>query len=499
MNEEQVGNLVEIDGIVKSFGENVVLRGVSLTLGRSEVVAVVGGNGAGKSTLMKILAGIYTPDDGVVRIEGRTAVFGSPSEAHSMGVWLVPQEPLLFPNMTVEENLGLGMEESKASIRRRASALIKRLNWPLSLSRQANSLSIAEQQLVEILRGLLRSARILILDEPTSSLTFAEIRSLFKLIKELQADGVGIVYITHRLDEVFEIATRVAILRDGRVTLEGPVGEFTREMLLQGLLPTDADRNGQTAAGPDEGKHLRPDAEPALVLDRVSGYGFRNVSLSVYPGEVVGVAGVVGAGRTELAEAVFGIGRLTGGRVLLDGVDVTGCNVRESIRKGLNYIPEDRRRNGLFGGASVRANLTSAVLDTMGRFFLPAVKERRLTGGYIRDLSIVTTGQDQPLGDLSGGNQQKVIISRILATKPRVLILDEPTRGIDAGARGDVYRIIGALKREGLAILLISSDMEEILALSDRVATMYNGGINREFGPGEITLDGLMAASFGVC
>lgn len=490
--------LVEVEGMVKSFGENAVLRDVSLALRRSDVMAVVGGNGAGKSTLMKILAGIYTPDKGSIRIEGSDVSLHTPSAAHAMGVYLVPQEPLLFPNMTVEENLSLGLDEPRTDVRKRAVALIKRLNWPLSMSRQANSLSIAEQQLVEILRGLLRSAKVLILDEPTSSLTFAEIQSLFKLIKELRAEGVGIFYITHRLDEVFEIATHVAILRDGRVTLEGPVGGFTRELLLQGLLPSES-RKGSAAARTKTLHRNAPDAKPALVLDRVSGYGFRDVSLSVYPGEVLGIAGVVGAGRTELAEAVFGIGKLVGGRVLLEGADITGCGVRDAIRKGLNYIPEDRRRNGLFGAASVRANVTSAVLDTLGRVFLPVFRERKLTSKYIEEFSISTTGQEQSLGALSGGNQQKVIISRILATNPKVLILDEPTRGIDAGARGDVYRIIDALKAEGLAVLLISSDMEEILALSDRVVTMYNGAINREFGPGEIALDGLMAASFGVC
>ena len=495
--------LVEIDNINKSFGGNVVLRSVSLDLHASDVVALVGGNGAGKSTLMKILTGIYTQDSGTIRVDGVSADLRTPAAAHAKGIYLVPQEPLLFPNMTVWENIALGFRDAGAALRQQAAELVEKLDWPLTFSRPANSLSIAEQQLVEIIRGLLRSARVLILDEPTSALTFAEIESLFKLIRELRGHGVGIFYITHRLTEVFEIATHAAILRDGKITLSGPVSDFTKETLLKGLLPEKTESGDrviirQPAASEPRAQASGAGKKPAFSLSGVGGDGFRGIDLEVYPGEVLGIAGVVGTGRTELAEAVFGIGQLTDGRVTLGDQDITKCLPSDAIRMGLNYVPEDRRLNGVFGIANTRANITSAILKRLSRFFLSPLAERRLAEKFINTFRIAVTGQDQLLNSLSGGNQQKVVLSRILSTNPKVVILDEPTRGVDASARGDVYGIIGELKREGLAVVLISSDMEEIVALSDRVVVMYNGSINRVFEGSDIALDGLMAAAFGV-
>ncbi len=490
--------LVRLENIYKSFSSNLVLKGVCLEVHTSEVVALIGGNGAGKSTLMKILMGIYTPNSGTIEINGEKMNLNNPSIAHSQGIYLVPQEPMLFPNMTVEENILIGFNTNQAELKEKVEQLIKRLGWSLSLSRLANTLSIAEQQLVEILRGLLREAKVLILDEPTSALTFAEIKSLFQLIKELKSEGVGIFYITHRLSEVFEIATDVAILRDGIVTLKGPVNDFDEARLIQGLLPPQTVTK-EIDTREDVKKTVDTDkTQPIMEIKDYSGYGFNSINLNVYPGEILGIAGVVGAGRTELAEAIFGLGDVTGGKILLDNEDITGKQVSEVIKKGLNYIPEDRYLNGVFTLADVKSNMTASVLKWLSKVFLHSRKEKDITQRYIKEFRIKVTGQDQTMKSLSGGNQQKVIISRILSTDPKVVILDEPTRGIDAGARGDVYRIIHELKNKGLAVLLISSDLEEVVLLSDRVVTMYHGRINHRFAGSDINLDHLMAASFGV-
>lgn len=489
--------MISIRDVWKSFSSNAVLKGIDLDVEKGDVVALIGGNGAGKSTLMKIIMGIHLPDKGEIFIEGQKVQLNKPSAALAQGIYLVPQEPMLFPNMSVEENITLGFKENQTELHTRLVELIEQLGWKISLDRKAETLSIAEQQLVEILRGLLRNARILILDEPTSALTFHEIKSLFKLVNDLHDKGISIFYITHRLSEVFEIATHVAIMRDGKITLNGPVGEFTKEMLVKGLLPPTASN-----VKVEENKKVTvmdySKMEPVFVTRNFSGYGFRDINLEVYPGEIVGLAGVVGAGRTEFATTVFGMDQRTGGEVTLDGEDITGKKTRTIIRRGLNYVPEDRYLNGIFKISDIRVNTTSAKLPVMSRFFINNRAERKLTQTYMNDFRTKATSQDQLIGSLSGGNQQKVVLARALSTEPKVVILDEPTRGIDAGARGDVYSIINQLKQQGVAVLLISSDMEEIVELSDRVVTMFQGKINHEFQKEQITLDNLMAASFGV-
>ncbi len=487
--------MLSVRGITKAFGSNSVLKGVDLDITRGSVVALIGGNGAGKSTLMKIIMGIYQPDDGDIYLDGKLAKLGKPAASLAAGIYLVPQEPMLFPNMTVEENVLMGFKENSSVLRKRLAGLIDHLGWNMDLGRRAATLSIAEQQLVELLRGLMRDARLLILDEPTSSLTFNEVKSLFKTVEDLKAKGISIIYITHRLTEVFQIADQVLIMRDGVITLNGPVTDFTRDMLVAGLLPPNADvRDAANACVAQDltGK------DPLLVVENLTGYGFNDVSLQVYPGEILGLAGVVGAGRTELATTIFGRDVVKSGKVYIQGRDVTGLSTRAMLEAGLNYVAEDRFLNGIFRLSDVAANTTAANLNRMSRFFTNFKEERKLTDQYIKAFRTKVTGQDQPIGSLSGGNQQKVIIARSLSTMPKVLILDEPTRGIDAAARGDVYHIIAQLKEQGLAILLISSDMEEIVELSDRAVTMYCGHINQEFAKCDISQDNLMAAAFGV-
>lgn len=491
--------LLSIQNIHKSFGLNQVLKGIKLELKEGEVLSLIGGNGAGKSTLMKIIMGIYQPDDGTIYMRGKQVHLSKPSIALAHGIYMVPQEPMLFPNMTVEENIVMGFREKPAELHKRLIEVMKEVGWEMELSRKASSLSIAEQQLVEILRGLLRQAQILILDEPTSALTFDEAESLFKCVADLRAKGIGIIYITHRLTEVFEISTSVAIMRDGVITLSGSVSEFTKEALVKGLLPANSEKEKETK----EEKAQVIDYEKqnvVLELQNFSGYGFNDISLKLYEGEILGVAGVVGAGRTELATTIFGRDKVLGGKVILDGKDITGFSTKKVLEAGLNYVPEDRHLHGLFKIADVAVNTTSALLSskTMGTFLLNKKKEREITQKYIDDFRIKVTGQSQLTGSLSGGNQQKIVIGRSLSTQPKVVILDEPTRGIDAGARGDVYSIIHQLRKQGVSVLLISSDMEELVELSDRVISVFQGRINAEFQKKDINQDNLMAAAFDV-
>ncbi len=488
--------MISVRGIRKAFGLNAVLKGIDLAVHCGEVVALIGGNGAGKSTLVKILMGIYQPDDGEIAIKGQPVKLNRPAAALAQGIYLVPQEPMLFPNMTVEENIIMGFDEKKGALHKRLVDLIAQLDWKLDLTRKADSLSIAEQQLVEILRGLMRNARILILDEPTSSLTFNEVHSLFSIIAGLKAKGISLIYITHRLTEVFEIATQVAIMRDGVITLSGPVGDFTREMLVKGLLPPDMKE--RECIGDNCGVPVVRTGEPVLKVEHLTGFGFKDVSLEVYPGEILGLAGVVGAGRTELATTIFGRDVVKSGKITLNSRDITGMSTRRIMDLGLSYVAEDRFLNGIFRISDVAANTSAACLDRMSKFLMNFKEEKKITAEFVKSFRTKVTGQDQTMGSLSGGNQQKVIIARALSLSPKVLILDEPTRGIDAAARGDVYAIIQQLKEQGLAILMISSDMEEIVELSDRAVTMYCGSINRIFLRQDINQDNLMAAAFGV-
>lgn len=486
--------LLSVRDIHKSFAKNQVLKGINLDVSAGEVLALIGGNGAGKSTLVKIIMCIYQQDIGDIYVEGKKVTSSKPLDAMDLGMYLVPQEPMLFPNMSVEENVVIGINEKPGELHRRLIDIIKQLGWNLDLNRKALTLSIAEQQLVELLRGLLRNAKILILDEPTSALTFDEVESLFKIINDLKRKHIGIIYITHRLAEVFTIATNVAIMRDGVITLNGYVKEFTLEMLIKGLLPKDMKLEKSFRSKSPDYKNLKP----IFSLQNYSGYGFKNVSFDVYPGEILGLAGIVGAGRTELATTIFGKDMVLAGKAYLEGEDITGMSTSHVMEKGINYVPEDRRQDGIFKIGDVRMNTTCGCLNHLGRFFMDFKSEKQITDQCISDFHIKVTGHDQVIESLSGGNQQKVVIARMLATHPKLIIMDEPTRGIDAPARSDVYAIINHLKEQGFSVLLISSDMEEIIELSDRAVTMFQGRINHTFEKADINQNNLMSAAFGV-
>ena len=493
------------------YGDFKALKGISLDVGEREITALIGPSGCGKSTFLKTLNRMndLVPN---VRIEGDVRLKGEDIFAREMQltdlrrrVGMVFQKANPFP-MSIYDNITYGPKlhgvRNKAELDELVeSSLRGAALWDEvkdRLKKSALGLSGGQQQRLCIARALAVKPEVLLMDEPTSALTFKEVESLFKCVNDLREKGIGIIYITHRLAEVFELATHVAILRDGVVTLQGPVADFTREMLVKGLLPPNMDEVEQK-----EGCTVTIDyknLKPVFELQKFSGYGFSNIDLKVYPGEILGVAGVVGAGRTELATTIFGRDRALGGKAILDGKDITGLSTEKVLAAGVNYVPEDRHLHGLFKISDVAANTTSAILGRreMGRFFLNGKREREVTQKYVDDFRTKVTGQDQLVGSLSGGNQQKVVIGRALSTKPKLVILDEPTRGIDAAARGDVYSIIAHLRDEGVAVLLISSDMEEIVELSDRAVTVYQGRINAEFQKCDINQDNLMAAAFGV-
>ncbi|MCR5288534.1 MAG: sugar ABC transporter ATP-binding protein [Treponema sp.] len=497
MAEEKALPMLSVKNVHKSFGSNAVLKGIDLDVYPGEVLAMIGGNGAGKSTLVKCIMGIHRPDEGSIFIDGKQLRAGVPSAALDVGVYLIPQEPMLFPNMTLEENVLMGIKGDAKELHKKLLGILDQLKWKLDLCRSARTLSIAEQQLVEILRGLMREARVMFFDEPTSSLTFDEVNSLFSIIKDLQKKKVSIIYITHRMNEVFEIANSICLLVDGVITMKGDVKDFTYDMLLKGLMQKNKEQKVSTVveAGGSAGPCKK---ELVMSLKNFTGYGFADVNLDIYSGEILGMAGVVGAGRTELATTLFGRDKVLSGQVTLNGEDVTGLGTKAMIAKGVNYLPEDRFLNGIFKLSTVRNNVISACINKEKGVFVKPAEEKRVAQKYIGDFHIKVTGDDQIMGSLSGGNQQKVILGRCFSTTPKVVILDEPTRGVDAGARSDVYAIIQELKKTGIAIVLISSDMEEIMALSDRVVTMYRGRINHEFMKDQINEDNLMAASFGV-
>lgn len=490
--------LLQLHAIQKSFADNSVLKGIEMQVLPGQVFALIGGNGAGKSTLMKIITGLYKANAGQMKIRGEAVHFHSPSEAHKHGVYLVPQEPLIFPNMTVEENIAIGLKQPKKEVIKKIRHFNCELGWNLDLKRTASTLSIAEQQLVELLRGLVRDAKLLILDEPTSTLTPHEITALFKTIRKLSHDGKGIIYITHRFTEIFELAHHVAVLRDGVISASGPVSEFTYEKLVQSLMPAGAGYQTRNLVNTRNDTGDTMNTKPVLEVADLFGKRFQFISFSVHEGEVVGIAGIVGAGRTELAEAIFGICPHTSGEIRLSGQRISRRSVRERMRAGLVYVPEDRNSHGIFPIASLKGNLSSSTLHTMRSCFFPFKEEKELARHYIQQLKVKSTDSSQTVDSLSGGNQQKVVLGKVLAAHPKVILLDEPTRGIDASARLDIYERISSLKKQGMGIVLISSDLEEIIALSDHVLVMHEGKIVKKLEGDDLTLPHITSASFGV-
>lgn len=471
--------LVEAIGINKRYGATPVLRGVDFAVREGEVHALLGGNGAGKSTLMRILSGLVPADAGRIVVAGQPVATSSPAEMQRLGLYLVPQEAQLFPNQTVLENICLGLPGAPSAYRDRVAELVGLLGVGLPLSRRASTLEIADRQIVEIMRGMIRNARVLILDEPTSALTPIEVARLFQRMRALRAAGVGLVFISHKLHELRQIADRITVLRDGAVALAAPMDRATDEQILAAMSP------GLVA---DSAPPAVPEAAGAaerLSLQGVCGHGFADVSLTLAAGEILGLAGVVGAGRTELAEAVAGLRPITAGTMTLQGqpVDPGRWTLRRAVDRGLVLLAEDRGRNGLFLDAPLHWNLTSFVVHRLP-FMLRPGRDREAFETHRQQMAIRCAGPDQPAGRLSGGNQQKVLLAKCLAANPSVLILDEPTRGVDAGARADIYGLIRGIAAAGTAVLVISSDFDEIARLSHRILVMAAGRIAGELPAG---------------
>lgn len=491
------GYRLELRGVAKRFGPVAALEDVEFTLYPGEVHALVGENGAGKSTLMKILAGVYEPDAGEYRYEGRAVRFSGPEEARALGISIVYQEPTLFPDLSVFENLFVGRYPRRGPLgwidwrlmRRKAREILDALQASVDLDARVGDLGIAHRQLVEIARALTVDVRVLIMDEPTGSLSPQDVEQIFRIVRRLREAGVSIVFISHRIDEVYEIADRITVLRDGRYVATRPAAGLPRDELIRLMVGRPLDQ-----LFPKE--HVPP-GEVVLEVRGLSRLGeFRDVSFQVRAGEIVGVAGLIGAGRTELARAIFGVTRPEQGQILLDGRPVHFRSPADAIAAGVAYVPEDRHLQGLILPMSIRENMTMATLDRLARRgFVRKPAETDLAAGLIDRLAVRCTGPEQPTLALSGGNQQKVVLGKWLAGRPRVLILDEPTRGVDVGAKAEIYVQMNALARQGLAILMISSDLPEILGMSDRILVMSDGRLVAEFDRAGATQERIMAAA----
>jgi rhamnose transport system ATP-binding protein len=488
--------------LARSFAGVRALTDASFELQAGEVHALVGENGAGKSTLVRIITGALEPDAGSLEIDGSPVVEFSPSEARRRGVAAIYQQPALFPDLTIAENIALGLEPPGlwrridwAARHDRARQLLERVGARIAPDRDARSLSLPEQQLVEIARAVASGAHILVMDEPTASLTDQEVDRLFALIADLRATGTGIIYISHRLDELPRIADRVTVLRDGRTIATHVMAEVDRPTMIRLMVGRDV-----SAVFPKRVVEIGP---PALDVDglgcRIS--GIHDVSFSLRAGEILGLAGLVGSGRTELGRTLFGITPADTGSIRLSGDAGRPVRIgspRAAIASGVAYVPEDRRRHGVVADLPVAANVTLAILDAITRRgLLQAAEENALAEAMVTRLGVKTSSITAPVRHLSGGNQQKVALGRWLATGPRVLILDEPTQGVDVGAKADIHGLMGDLAAEGLAILMISSELPEVLGMSDRVAVMRGGTIVRTFDRADATPERVMAAAFG--
>ncbi len=483
--------LLQARGIRKAFPGVVALDDVSLSVHTAEVLALLGENGAGKSTLMKILAGVYTPDAGELLLDGQPIHLTRVADAMSRGIILIHQELNLADNLSVAANLFLGNEAIRGGIlgwldrrgmNERARELLARVGLDVAPTRLVGELPLGQRQLVEIARALSQEARIIIMDEPTSSLTQSETERLFQVIAELKRSGVAVVYISHRLMEVRAIADRVVVLRDGRNSGELARGDITHRRMVELMVGRDLKQFFRRGHATDTSV---PVAEHPIRLEVrdvcYAGGPATPVSFSVRGGEIVGMAGLVGAGRTELAEALFGLGTLVRGEVRLDGQPVVIRSPGDAIAAGLLLAPEDRRQYGLVLEESVQHNLGLPNLDQLSRLSLVSRgRETDMARRLCERLRVRTPRLSQPVGLLSGGNQQKVVLGKWLARQPRVLILDEPTRGVDVGAKSEIYSLMDEWAAAGIAIVMISSDLEEVLGMSDRVLVLHEGRLAGE-------------------
>ena len=482
---------VSLENISKSFAGLKVLSAVNFDLQPGEVHALLGENGAGKSTLIKILAGLHRPDEGAIAVSGKPVAFATPRAAHDAGIATVHQELLLFPELTVAENIFLGQAPRLrwggldwATMRRRARGLLDSLDsHDLDIDVRVATLSVANRQRVEIARALAQDARVLIMDEPTAALAEADVQRLMDIVRRLKARGVGIIYVSHKLPEIFALADRVTVLRDGQHVATRSIGEVTEASLVSMMVGRPLDRLYPKKAG-----------ESGAVALELRGVSCRNlvrdVSLTLRRGEILGIAGLVGSGRTETALTIFGITPATAGEILLDGKPVKIASPEAARDLGIAYVPEDRGQQGLIKSQSIADNIALANLKRLMRgWFVDGGKVLAESKTAMARFGVKARGADQIVRELSGGNQQKVVLGKWLAATPKILIMDEPTRGIDVGAKAEIHLLMRRLAGEGMAILMISSELPEVLGMSDRVIVMNSGRIIASFGEGEVTAE----------
>jgi inositol transport system ATP-binding protein len=482
--------LLRMTGISKSFPGVVALADVSLSVARGEVHALLGENGAGKSTLLKILSGAQGADTGTIEIAGEAVELATPHDAQKRGIVTIYQEFTLAPNMSIADNVFVGREPGsgpfvdRGAMEKATAALTRRIGLERHPRTLVKDLTVAEQQRVEIARALSMQSKLIVMDEPTSALSRAEVEKLFAVVRGLRAEGISTIFVTHRLEEVFEICDRFTVLRDGRNAGEGTVEGATVEDIIRLMVGRQLSslhaRRTATKIG-DVALEVRnlvrrrtPTAPHAIELS--------DVSFTVRAGEILGLAGLVGAGRTETARAVFGADPFDSGEIRVAGAPVNIRSPQEAIRHGIGLVPEDRKQQALFLSLAIRTNLSITVLDRISGLwaFLSPSREQALVEEYRRRLNIRMAGPDQLVGNLSGGNQQKVVLARWLALSPRVLIVDEPTRGIDVGAKVEVHNLLFEMADAGIAVVVISSELPEILAVSDRIVTMREGVVTGE-------------------
>lgn len=492
--------LLKLEGICKSFPGVRALHNVHLEVRRGEVHALLGENGAGKSTLMKILSGAYTRDAGEIYWEGRPISFRHPREAQDLGIGIIYQEFNLVPQLSIAENVWIGREHFRnralqlidwKEMYRQTKNLLDELHLELDPRQSVAGLGVAQQQMVEIAKALSLNARLLIMDEPTSALTDTEINQLFALIRRLKARGVSVVFISHHLDEVFEICDRGTVLRDGEYIATVELSQVKEEDLIRLMVGRTLDQ-----------QYPKMPTKPGPEALRVSGLTrdgvLQDISFTAYAGEILGIAGLVGAGRTELVRAIFGADPINTGQVFVFGKELAIKSPQVAIRAGIGLLPEDRKQQGLVLMLSVLHNMSMASLDRLtSRVLLRLKDEQKQASGFIEKLRIATPGFKQQVQYLSGGNQQKVVLAKWLASQSKVLIFDEPTRGIDVGAKVEVYNLMNSLVENGAAVIMVSSEMPELLGMSDRILVMRKGRIAAEFDRAGATQEKILAAAMG--
>jgi inositol transport system ATP-binding protein len=493
--------VLEMKGITKRFPGVRALNGAQLRIKKGEVHALIGENGAGKSTLMKILLGIYRQDEGEVIYKGKPVNFKNPNDALCAGISMIHQEISLIPTVDVAENIWIGREKKFSTAGlihagkryEQTQELLNRLEIAINPRAMVRTLSVANMQLVELARAVSYNSDIIIMDEPTSSLTETEINLLYKIIRELSGKGTAIIFISHKLDEIYEICDHITVLRDGEYVSDHPAASLSKDQLIAKIAGREI-------------KDLFPKEEASIgevvleVKGLTSGKVFRDINFSVHKGEILGFCGLVGAGRTEIMRALFGIDEFDSGEIFIDGRKIVVKSPKHAIKNGIGMVTEDRLHMGIVGGLPVKYNITLASLRSYCKklFFIDRSKEKEVADKMVETLSVKTSSLDQVLGSLSGGNQQKVIVAKWLLTNPKVLILDEPTRGIDVGSKSEIHRLISRLAKQGMAVIMVSSEMPEVLGMSDRILVVRGGRLAGEFSRGDADQETLIKCAFGV-